>query len=472
MKSFFRFSLLLFTMTLIIVGCSKNEEMGDLPGQNDDAVMVSYEPNMEDPCIACHVSATPGIVATYAKSEHNPNKVSCQACHVAQDGDPTAQGHNGFTITKVPSPNYCATCHPQEVAQNANSKHAWTAFIGQYKPYYAEARKRGLDPLAQETAKLLDPEKMAKTVVSPLVPDSGILKKIGLLDDPEYNHNNVTLGCSACHGTFIIVEDDGSISGLPNVGVGRVNADGSLGSCSSCHTRHLFSKEEARKPETCGQCHLGPDHPQHEIYMESKHGNIYGAVGETWNWDADDWGPDDIDAPTCSTCHMSQFGPVQATHDVGDRLYWELQPKTSVPQWKGPDELDFVLERVPDPEQAAKGRKEMLAVCTQCHSTAWAEGHFTEFDMVVEDYNKVWAYTDNLLKEAYAKGIVSKDNPLDETSEIYHYLIWHHSGRRWRMGASMMGPDYTHWNGAVDTNMRYLGLMINDLELREMIKNK
>ena len=27
------------------------------------------------------------------------------------------------------------------------------------------------------------------------------------------------------------------------------------------------------------------------------------------------------------------------------------------------------------------------------------------------------------------------------------YELWHHQGRRARMGASMMGPDYTHWHG-------------------------
>ena len=111
----------------------------------------------------------------------------------------------------------------------------------------------------------------------------------------------------------------------------------------------------------------------------------------------------------------------------------------------------------------------MMAVCTECHSTTWAVGHFKELDDVVADYNKVWEYTDQLLKDAYDKGLISKDNPLDETAEIYHYLIWHHSGRRWRMGASMMGPDYAHWNGAVDTIMINLGAMINDLELREAV---
>ena len=42
----------------------------------------------------------------------------------------------------------------------------------------------------------------------------------------------------------------------PNAGVGRLNLDGSKGSCTSCHTRHRFSVAEARKPEACDQCHL------------------------------------------------------------------------------------------------------------------------------------------------------------------------------------------------------------------------
>ena len=55
----------------------------------------------------------------------------------------------------------------------------------------------------------------------------------------------------------------------PNTGIGRINPDGSAGSCSACHTRHSFSKAQAREPQTCGKCHLGPDHPQMEIYQES-----------------------------------------------------------------------------------------------------------------------------------------------------------------------------------------------------------
>lgn len=425
------------------------------------------------PCLGCHESMSPGIVFLWAESKHSRVNVECYTCHEAKKDDPSGHEHNGYFVTTVPSPAYCSACHPKEVAENSRTKHAWGGFFGPLKPYYIKAREMGLDPFSQETAKKLDPEKMAKTAVTPLFPDSGILKRIGFLDDPAYNHNNVNLGCIECHGSFIVVEDNGDLKGWPNAGVGRVNPDGTLGSCTYCHSRHKFSIAEARKPESCGMCHLGPDHPQHEIYSESKHGNIFAASGEEWNWDkpVDQWGPGDIESPTCATCHMSGFGgAVKSTHDVGSRLYWELQPKISVPQWKGPEEVDFVLERVSDREQAERGRAKMISVCMQCHSSKWATGYFEEFDKVVSDYNKIWAYTDSLLVEAYADGIISKEFPVDETPEILHYLIWHHDGRRWRMGASMMGPDWTHWNGAVDTILIKLGAMINDLEMRRMIK--
>jgi hypothetical protein len=30
---------------------------------------------------------------------------------------------------------------------------------------------------------------------------------------------------------------------------------------ATCHTRHKFTIVEARKPNACASCHLGPDHP-------------------------------------------------------------------------------------------------------------------------------------------------------------------------------------------------------------------
>ena len=66
-------------------------------------------------------------------------------------------------------------------------------------------------------------------------------------------------GCISCHA------------------IGKPNADGSIGNCTYCHTRHTSSVEVARLPSTCGQCHLGPDHSQIEIYTQSKHGIMFAA---------------------------------------------------------------------------------------------------------------------------------------------------------------------------------------------------
>ena len=54
-----------------------------------------------------------------------------------------------------------------------------------------------------------------------------------------------------------------------------VCADGSVGKCDSCHTRHTFSAAEAEEPEACGTCHMGPDHEQIDMWQKSKHGVVY-----------------------------------------------------------------------------------------------------------------------------------------------------------------------------------------------------
>ena len=120
----------------------------------------------------------------------------------------------------------------------------------------------------------------------------------------------------------------------PNTGIGRINLDGSLGSCSACHSRHDFSPRRARQPENCGKCHLGPDHPQKEIYEESKHGVAFRDLKDHMNLDADEWvlGKDYTQAPTCATCHMS--GNVRndgkVTHDPGERISWTNRPPVSM----------------------------------------------------------------------------------------------------------------------------------------------
>ena len=82
---------------------------------------------------------------------------------------------------------------------------------------------------------------------------------------------------------------------------------------------------------------MGPDHPQIEIYNESKHGiAFYGnrdhmALDKKGEWVL---GRDYSAAPTCATCHMGSYMTPQGvytgnSHDVGERISWTLRPVVS-----------------------------------------------------------------------------------------------------------------------------------------------
>jgi hypothetical protein len=164
--------------------------------------------------------------------------------------------------------------------------------------------------------------------------------------------------------------------------VGKPAADGSVGECQKCHLRHEFSLEQARKPETCNACHIGPDHPQWEIYQESPHGIAYATDGDTWNWEAEPGTLDTLDfpAPTCATCHMSGFGATGTTHDVGDRLTWYLAAPISGrrPVWQ-------------------ENMTRMQGVCRECHNQNFIEEFYTDADKAVERVNEWVIESDEII---------------------------------------------------------------------------
>ncbi|MDA8139701.1 MAG: multiheme c-type cytochrome [Desulfobacteraceae bacterium] len=374
-------------------------------------------------CIECHKSKTPGIFEDWRNSAHAKADVHCDKCHHATDGQNVLVSHLKYyakPIAVVVSPKNCQGCHPKQAEQYARSKHANTFEI---------------------------------------------MWKIDLwLNDGMNNAIEKTTGCYACHGSKVEVENGTPISGTwPNVGVGRINPDGSKGSCTSCHTRHRFSLAEARKPEACGQCHLGPDHPQFEIYNESKHGAIYRTEGAQWRFDPDNhqWRAGvDFRAPTCAACHMSAItGQYPSSHDVTERLSWELQaPITIRPdQFKPfPANTDWRLER-----------QKMMAACRQCHSETWTQDHFNNLDQVIENYNQQYfTPAKSMMDQLYTAGLVSKEKYFDEEIEWQYYEFWHHEGRRARMGTAMMAPDYAWWHGFYELKHRFAHIegMANELK--------
>ncbi len=236
-------------------------------------------------CAECHANLQYSVVHEYEMSEHAKQHVNCLDCHQPAAGQ-KGTDHHGFVISLKLTAANCRSCHEGIYQQFLRSRHAaaaWAAVFGS-EPFTAEQ---------VSFAEKYQPGSV-KRPANPLIHLEG---------GPAAQS-----GCASCHS------------------VGKPNADGTIGTCTACHTRHTSSVAIARLPSTCGQCHMGPDHSQLEIYTESKHGVMFAAQRNQLNLDA---APDklttrDMFIPTCATCHMSGLNGAKVTHDPGERLSYYL----------------------------------------------------------------------------------------------------------------------------------------------------
>lgn len=390
-------------------------------------------------CITCHGKTGNGktIVEQWTGSTHAKKGVSCLDCHTADKNDADAFEHHGKTIATIVTPKDCSTCHDKEYNEFSKSHHADAGMI--------------LGSLDNVLAEVVE----------------------GSVNYKGGSNPAASSGCWQCHGSKIEVlkdekgspkKDENGIVMLdpktwPNTGIGRINLDGSKGTCSACHNRHSFSVSQARNPENCGKCHMGPDHPQLEIYSESKHGINFAAHKESMNLKSDKWvvGVDYTAAPTCATCHISATPDMGITHDVGDRISWTLRPPVS-------QKIDEALiakfqkagKTVPaDFQTWEKRRAKMQNVCSQCHAKNYIDNFYTQYDNAVTLYNDKYGLpATNIYKLMKSEKLLT-DIDFDEEIEWTYYFLWHHEGRRARMGASMMGPDYTQWHGFYEVSHRF-----------------
>jgi hypothetical protein len=214
--------------------------------------------------------------------------------------------------------------------------------------------------------------------------------------------------------------------------IGEPHADGSIGRCQKCHLRHQFSLAQVRKPQTCNNCHIGPDHPQYEIYEESPHGIATLTGGDHYNWTVKPGvlTVHDFPAPNCATCHISGFGSSPTTHDVGDRLAWFLfAPKSDRrPSWE-------------------ENRARMQGVCRECHSEVFIQTFYSNGDALVTEVN-AWVQESDDIANALKTGGYMNSTPFDEQIDFTYFDLWHDYGRTEKFGTWMQGPDYTQWYGA------------------------
>ncbi|MFZ2445314.1 MAG: multiheme c-type cytochrome [Syntrophobacteraceae bacterium] len=365
-------------------------------------------------CVECHTRVTPGIVMDWQLSKHSRNEVGCPACH----GD----GHNSMTDVsgaRVALPETCAQCHATQVDQFAKGKHAlaWGAMKAMPTAHW--------QPMAQIEG----------------------LK-----------------GCGGCHRVGLKTE--GEVRDLIEKGSGF-----GASSCDVCHTRHLFSADEARSPQACRTCHMGPDHSQWEMYSSSKHGVRFLLKQSRVL-------PEETAAPTCQSCHFQEGSHANRTAWG----YFALRmPLPEDAQWAGDRTtilqglgiLDASGRETPRAEamQSADAarlnnddwqseRDRMLKMCNDCHSVNFARAELDKADQMIREADRLMAdairvvaglYEDGALKrpESYSYAfpdlLTFHDAPTVIEQKLFQ--MFHEYRMRTFQGAFHGNPEYTFWYG-------------------------
>jgi len=349
-------------------------------------------------CVTCHEKerVAPKIHDQYAESEHAKNGIGCLDCHTAEVNDFDAYTKKGHPV----------------VASHPTPKDCATCHEKEVEEHTKSKHAYPFWLYASAD----------RSVFEPII--------------------GTKQGCENCHN------------------LSAMWPDGSVGECDICHTKHSFDVSVARNPNTCGECHLGPDHPQKEIYYESKHGNIFAAKGGKWDlsYDSSEVDRIPIEAPVCSTCHIDAVPgtDVKSTHNVSERLAWESQAPWSYRTIWFEEELGSWQDK----------SDRMKAACYSCHAPTFIDEYILVYDLVNLQYNEIrrqfvyWAkkYQDLGLIKVLKDKIVATGEEKTFSNTVLNaswytkaselmYNSWHHEGRRFRMGSAMAAADYVQWHG-------------------------
>jgi len=359
-------------------------------------------------CAECHIRQQYSVVHEYEMSVHAKRGVNCLDCHQAAAGQEKKE-HHGFVVSTRLTAGNCRSCHEPIYQEFLRSRHAATSWAAVYGA-------QGLRPEQVDFAERYQPG-YARRPPHPLTVLEG--------------SSATTSGCAQCHA------------------VGKPNDDGTIGTCTACHSRHTSSVAIARLPTTCGQCHLGPDHSQLEIYEESKHGLMFRAQEKLLKLDAPPRSltTRDMFVPTCATCHMSGINGMSVTHDPSDRLSYYLADQITKPR--------------PNKDRAQLAMKQ---VCNQCHTPALIDRVYMEAERVVASTNErvkaAQEIVDGLRKDKLLTA------PFTQPIDFIYFDLWHYDGRTSKHGAFMGGADFVQWHGNYPMLARTVELRAQADELR------
>ena len=360
-------------------------------------------------CAECHYRQQYSVVHEYEMSVHAQRNVNCLDCHQPAPNQKSKE-HHGFMLSTQLTAGNCRSCHESIYQEFLRSRHAGVAWAAVYG-------EKGLTPEQVSFAEQYHPG-YAKRAAHPFTSLEGGPAMKG--------------GCEQCHS------------------VGRPNEDGTIGSCTGCHTRHTSSVAIAREPRTCGQCHMGPDHSQIEIYEESKHGIMFNAQAALLDLSKSpkQLTTHDMWVPTCATCHMSGINGNKVTHDTSERLSYYL--------------ADPITKQRPNYLAA---QNNMQQICLQCHTQPLISTVYQQAEKVVSATNQKVADAQAIVDGLRHEGVLT-GAPFTNRIDFVNFDFWHYDGRTSKHGAFMGGADFVQWHGNYPMLAKMVDLQAMAAELR------
>jgi hypothetical protein len=352
-------------------------------------------------CIPCHREKTPAAVRQWENSAHFRAGISCEKCH-GSDHDKIIKGEAKVDM-KV-----CGPCHRKALEEHKASRHG----MGLHSGWGCTRNLSGRDP---GECRFCHEE-------GSTAPLSGVQCARFLKQTSEMSE----IGCNYCHN----VES----------------------SCASCHTNHNTSLAIVRDPNSCAKCHMGPDHPQWEMWQTSLHGTLNTTAGITIG-------------PTCQTCHMNK-----GTHNVSVGI---TMSSGGAPYQE---------------KQAKPARNDMLQVCNQCHAPEFGKKELARGDAVrnqslaiVKEAEKIiWDLQDHGLLDPMPadrpahplsgpKLVTDNQMLYEDTSHIERlfFKMKKYDYARTIKGAYHQNPAYAHWYGNAELKMDLVDIKAEASRLQE-----
>lgn len=354
-----------------------------------------------DDCVGCHQTKTPAAVQQWRESAHALARVGCRDCHGADHG--LIEKGEARVGAKV-----CGRCHAKAYGEHVASRHG----MGLHSGWGCTRNLEKRDP--RECSFCHEEGSTA--------PRSDIHCARFLKQSSEMGE----IGCNRCH---------------------QVES-----SCASCHASHSTDLRLVRDPASCSPCHMGPDHPQWEMWQTSRHGVLYSVMGRKA-------GPD------CQGCHMPK-----GSHDVSRGL---TVSSGSIP---------FA------PDAAKKGRAVMLAICGECHAPVFAARELARGDAVRDQSLALVKEAEGIIAALNDEGALvpmpdrRPPHPLsgnqlvldaqmlyEDTSHIERlfFKMKKYDLAKTVKGAYHQNAAYTHWYGNAELKMGLVDIRSEAARLRE-----